>query len=450
VTMRIVAILLALVLGLGGFACGELTVWTLTIDGGIGSGTVSYLRKGLAEAAAAGADAAVLRFSTPGGYLDAAMAARNVILDASLPTIAYIDREAYSAGALLAIACEKIYFAPGGVLGAATPVYFDPEGRMEEAPEKVISAVRALFRATAELRGRPPEVAEAMVDQDVEIEGLVGRGKLLTLTAETAAEWGYSDGEADSLEEILEAEGLGEAQVVDFSYRWVDRAVDILTRPEVAGFLVAIAVGGLILEMLIPGFGLPGTVGLAALALFLWSHFIVGLAGWESVLFLLGGVLAIVLEVFVFTATDFGLAGLAGLIMIGLGFYTAMVGPFTQPDQAVWAIVAVSVALAVSLAASFFLLARIPKTKLRLGGVVLKQAITSHAFDRARRSTVTPWTGRRGVAATDLRPVGMGEFSGERVDVLCEEGFLPKGTPIVVVKDEGYRKVVRKAKEEET
>ena len=445
-----VFLIAAIVFGLAGLCVAAPVVWSLEIDGEIGSGTVTYLGKGLAEAAAAGADAAVIRFSTPGGYLDAAMAARDVILDASVPTIAYIDREAYSAGALLAIACERIYFAPGGVLGAATPVYFDPSGRMEEAPEKVISAVRALFRATAELRGRPPELAEAMVDPDVEIEGLVGRGKLLTLTAETAAEWGYSDGEADGLEEILEAEGLGKAQLVGFSYRWVDRAVDILTRPEIAGLLITIAVGGLILEMLIPGFGLPGTVGLAGLALFLWSHFIVGLAGWESLLFLLGGVVAIVLEVFVFTATDFGLAGLAGLVLIGLGFYTSMVGPFTQPDQAIWAILAVSVALAVSLAASFFILARIPKTRLRLGGVVLQQVITGHAFDRPRRGASTQWPGRRGVAVTDLHPVGAGEFSGERVDVLCEEGFLPKGTPILVIKDEGYRKVVRKAKEGET
>jgi len=137
-------------------------------------------------------------------------------------------------------------------------------------------------------------------------------------------------------------------------------------------------------------------------------------------------------------------------VLIGLGFYTSMVGPFTQPDQAIWAILAVSVALAVSLAASFFILARIPKTRLRLGGVVLQQAITGHAFDRPRRGASTQWPGRRGVAVTDLHPVGAGEFSGERVDVLCEEGFLPKGTPIVVIKDEGYRKVVRKAKEGET
>ena len=439
---------LALMAGVAGLAWGA-EVWVLSIDGEIGSGTVSYLRKGLSEAAAAGAEACLIRFSTPGGHLDAAISARDLIMDAPLPTIAYVDREAYSAGALLAIACQRIYFAPGGVMGAATPVYFDQYGRLEEAPEKIVSAVRALFRATAEARGRNPDVAEAMVDRDVEIPGLVEARKLLTLTSATAAEWGYSDGEAASLAEALALADLAGAQLRQFDYRWVDRAVDFLTRPEIAGLLILIALVGLIWEMLIPGFGLPGTVGLAALSAFFWAHFMVGLAGWESILFLLSGMVAIVLEVFVFTATDFGLAGLVGLVLIGLGFYTSMVGPFTEAGQVISAIVSVSLALLFAIVGSFLLLTRLPKTRLRLGGVVLQQAITSRVTDRGGARRASSWVGRQGVAVTDLRPVGAGEFAGERLDVICEEGFLPQGTPIEIIRDEGFRKVVRKVKEVE-
>jgi membrane-bound serine protease (ClpP class) len=235
--------------------------------------------------------------------------------------------------------------------------------------------------------------------------------------------------------------------VVPFHYRWVDRAVGLLTRPEIAGLMILIALVGLIWEMLIPGFGLPGTVGLAALAAFLWAHFMVGLAGWESILFLLGGMVAIVLEVFVFTATDFGLAGLVGLVLIGLGFYTSMVGPFTEAGQVISAIVSVSLALLVAIVGSFVLVARLPRTRLRLGGVVLQHAITSRVTDRGGLRRENHWVGRRGVAVTDLRPVGAGEFSGERLDVICEEGFLPKGTPIEIVRDEGFRKVVRQIRE---
>jgi membrane-bound serine protease (ClpP class) len=195
---RILFLGLLLMISFLGFSQEIGPIWILTIDGEIGRGTVSYLRQGLSEAEEAGASTVVIVFSTPGGYLDSAVASRDAILDTKIPTIAYVDREAYSAGALLAIACEEIYFAPGGVMGAATPVYFE-SGTMKEAPEKIVSATRKLFAAVAEARGRPSKIAEAMVDSDVEIEGLIEKGKLLTLTSQEASQWGYSEGEVGSL-----------------------------------------------------------------------------------------------------------------------------------------------------------------------------------------------------------------------------------------------------------
>lgn len=421
-------------------------VWLLSVEGEIGRGMVSYLHKGLAEAERAGAAAVILEFSTPGGYLDAAQSCRDLILGAKVRTLAYVNREAYSAGALLAIACERIYFAPGGVLGAATPVYFDPQGRMEEAPEKVISAVRALFRATAEARGRDPLVAEAMVDRTVAIPGLVERGKLLTLTAKTAAEWGYSDGEAEDLGQVLNLAGLAGSVIRAFSYGWMDRLVDMLTNPWVASLLILIGVSGILVELFTPGFGLPGTVGLASLLLFFWAHYLAGLAGWESLLFFLGGIIAIVLEIFVFTATDFGVAGIAGLILLGLGFYTAMTGPLTQPKEVLSAVGAVALALVLSLVGFALFLTWVPQSRLRLGGVVLKAAIEERAVGKLA-PTASPYVGKRGKALTDLHPVGKAEVEGEQLDVVAEEGFIPKGSTVEIVRDEGYRKVVRRVKE---
>ncbi len=421
-------------------------VWLLSVRGEINWGTVAYLQRGLAVAAEAQALAVILEFSTPGGYLDAAQACRDLILAANVPTVAYVNREAYSAGALLAIACERIYFAPGGVMGAATPVYFDPQGRMEEAPEKVISAVRALFRATAEVRGRHPLVAEAMVDRTVAIPGLVEAGKLLTLTAKSAAEWGYSEGEAEDLAQVLAAAGLSGAVVRVFELRWTDWFVNVLTNPWVAALLIAVGALGLLIEMFTPGFGVPGVVGLASLALFFWSHYLVGLAGWESLVFFLAGIIAILLEVFVFTATDFGIAGIVGLVLLGLGFYTAMTGPLTQPEQAMSALGAVALALVVSLVGFALFLTWIPKSRLRLGGVVLKSAIEERAVGKLSPSP-SAYVGKKGKALTDLHPVGKGEFEGEQLDVVAEEGFIPKGSSVEIVRDEGYRKVVRRVKE---
>ena len=424
------------------------SIWVLTVDGEIGYGTVSYLRQGISDAAQADALAVIIEFSTPGGYLDSMMSARDIILAAKIPTIAYVNREAYSAGALLAIACNKIYFAPGGVMGAATPVYFE-SGKMEEAPEKIISATRKLFAATAQARGRDSSIAEAMVDKDVEIKGLIASGKLLTLTSEEASQWDYSDGEVQGIDQILPAEKMTGATLVPFVHRTIDSVVDVLTTSWMAGILIGVGMLGLIVEMVVPGFGVPGIVGLSSLGLFFWSHFLVGLAGWESLLFLLIGVIAILLEVFVFTGTTLGMVGLGGLVLIGLGFYTSMVGPLVQPAEAMHAIVAVSVGLVVALVGVIFLVTRLPKTRLRFGGVILSQAITGKAFDKTKKKgAVSAWMGRQGMAATDLHPVGSGEFADERVDVVCEEGFLPKGTPIVVTRDDGYRKVVRKRDKE--
>ncbi len=438
---------LLLVISFVGFSQAAGLVWVLNIDGDIGRGTVSYLRQGMSTAAAAGADAVIIKLSTPGGYLDSAIAARDAILDAKIPTIAYVNREAYSAGALIAIACAKIYFSPAGVMGAATPIYFE-SGKMEEAPEKIVSATRKLFAATAEARGRPSNVAEAMVDRDVEIPDLIEKGKLLTLTYAEARQWGYSDGEVVDTDELLTKEGMAGARVVIHQRRTVDGVLEVLTTPWVGGILIAAGVLGLIIEMVVPGFGLPGITGIILLGVFFWSHFLVGLAGWESIVFLLAGVVFVLLEVFVFTGTTLGLSGLAGLVLIGIGFYTSMVGPFAQPAEAVHAIVAVSLGLVLALVTAIFIVTRLPKTRLRFGGVILSQAITGRAFDKKVNASESAWVGRKGVAVTDLHPVGMGEFEGERTDVVCEEGFLPRGALIVVTKDEGYRKVVKKSEEE--
>ncbi|MBU0596164.1 hypothetical protein KJ567_05730, partial [Candidatus Bipolaricaulota bacterium] len=261
--------------------------WVLTIDGEIGPGTVTYLHRGIAEAAGAEASVIVLALTTPGGLLDSAVEARRLLIDAPLPTVAFVDGEALSAGALLAVACETILFAPGSVIGAATPVYFFEAG-MREAPEKTISAVRSLFRASAEFYGRRPDVAEAMVDRDVEIPGLIEAGKLLTLTSHEAADWGYSNGETEAIETWLSERGYG--PITNFRVRWFDSLVDTVTSPLAIALLLTVGLLGLIAEMLIPGFGIPGLIGIACLGLFFWMRFLVRLANWESIAFLLGGI----------------------------------------------------------------------------------------------------------------------------------------------------------------
>ena len=440
----LLGVLCCCLLPAGTMAQGD--AWILTIEGDISLGTVTYLQRGMAEAADAEAGLIVLALTTPGGLLDSAVEARRLLLDTPIPTVAFVDGEALSAGALLAVSCERILYSPGSVIGAATPVYFFEE-RMFEAPEKTISAVRTMFRASAELYGRRPDVAEAMVDRTVAIPGWVESGKLLTLTSQDAAALGYSDGEVASIESWLEEQGYREP--IAFETRWVDELVEVLTSPVAVGLLITMGLLGLIVEMLMPGFGIPGLIGIACLGFFFWAHFLVGLAGWESIAFLLGGIIAVGLEIFAFTAVDFGIAGLVGLVLIGLGFYTAMLGPFAEREQVIQAIAIIAGGLIVSVVAGIVLLTRLPKTRLRLGGIILSSAITGRSHDvDPGKAAETEWVGRVGIAATDLRPVGGAEFGDERIDVVCEEGFLAKGTRIVVIRDDVYRKVVRQIKEE--
>ena len=424
-------------------------VWLLDIDDEIGRGTASTMRGGIAAAEEGGAELVIVRLATPGGLLDSALVVRDLLLETNIPTVAFVDREALSAGALIALACEEIAFAPGGVIGAATAVIFDATGSFEEAPEKVQSTVRTLFRATAEARGRDPQIAEAMVDPEAIVPDLAEAGRLLTLTAQEAELVGYSDASANTLGELVSAKGFESSEVVRYEIRTVDLAAETITSTALAAVLLVVGLLGLIIEMVIPGFGIAGVVGILCLGAFFWAHFLVGLAGWESIAFVAGGLLAIILEIFVFTAADFGLAGIGGLVLVGLGFYTSMVGPLTNRASALQAIGIVSIGVVAALVIAVVLITRLPKSKLRFGGVILSSTIAGSAFSRRQSEREpTEWVGRTGIAGTDLRPVGIGVFDEERADVVCEEGHLDKGTPLIVVKDEGYRKVVRKLSKE--
>ncbi|MDF3016663.1 MAG: hypothetical protein K0R44_1888 [Thermomicrobiales bacterium] len=143
---------------------GSGAVYVVPITGTIDLGLAPYLSRVLEQAAAEGAAAVLLQIDTPGGRLDAVLQMRDTLLGSDVRTIAFIDRTAFSAGALIAIASEQIYMTPGAVIGAATPVDGATGGT---ATEKIVSAVRTTFKATAEARGRDPLVAEAMVDPDV-------------------------------------------------------------------------------------------------------------------------------------------------------------------------------------------------------------------------------------------------------------------------------------------
>ncbi|HLL81856.1 MAG TPA: hypothetical protein VK420_04355, partial [Longimicrobium sp.] len=297
----------------------ERVVYRIPVTGTVEMGLAPYVDRALREAAKAGAAAAVLDLDTPGGRVDAAERISDAIADSPIPTYAWVNRRAFSAGALIALSTNRVYMRPGSVMGAATPV----TGDGARAPEKIVSAMRSEFRALAEARGLDPRVAEAMVDEEIAIPGVVERGKLLSLSAAEAQRIGYAEG-AESWDALMARIGTPGARVVEVPANWAERAVRFLTHPLVAPFLLTLGFLGLVVEMKTPSFGLAGAAGLASLGLFFGSHLILGLAGWETVI--LFGVGLVLLAVEAFVLPGFGVAGVLGGLAVVASLVMSMVG----------------------------------------------------------------------------------------------------------------------------
>ncbi|HEV2107758.1 MAG TPA: NfeD family protein, partial [Thermomicrobiales bacterium] len=450
-------------------------VYIADITGVIDLGLAPYLQRVLDEAAETNSPV-ILNIDTPGGRLDAVLQMQDALLDSEVRTIAFVNRTAFSAGALIAISAEEIYMVPGAVMGAATPI----EGATgETASEKVISAVRKTFKTTAEVRGRNPEVAEAMVDPEVAIDGLVERGELLTLTDTEAAAWGYADGVVANRAALLEATGLAGQPIEETSPSLAESIVRFITNPVVSSLLILGAILLIVGDALVGGFGIVGGVGLGMLALFFFGYQLAGLAGWEDLALIVLGLLLLGVEIFV--VPGFGVPGVLGLAALLGGLVMTMLGRDIQTsDQIQRAALTVGVSLVLAIVAVIALLMLVPRSR-RAGALVLQAELAGPSvpagtpFTRSspgKRSTwlgrlfgggedleqssdhvawpreTTPVTllGKRGTALSDLRPGGIADIDGQRVDVVSEGGYIRSGEAIEVVADERYRRVVRRVK----
>jgi membrane-bound serine protease (ClpP class) len=412
------------------------------VEGVIDLGLAPFLGRVLAEAGAGDASAVILEINTFGGRLDAAVLIRDALLEARLPTVAFVNHRAISAGALIALATEKIAMAGGSTIGAATPVAVGAPGA--EAPpvaEKTVSYVRKEFRATAESRGRPPLIAEAMVDADVEVPELVEKGKLLTLTTEEALAHGVADFQVDSLGDLLARLELSGAEVRRPSPTWAENLVRFLTHPTVSSLLMSLGILGILLEIRTPGFGIPGIVGIASLALFFWGHWLVQLAGWEELLLAAVGIVLLAVEVFLLPG--FGIAGMLGIVALVGGLGLTLVGAGATWGAVVAASGRVALSLLLAIGASLALLRVFPKLPIGRRLVLDTELPVKAGFGSAPEAD-RRWLGRRGVSLSPLRPAGIAEIEGERVDVVSQGDLIEAGQPIEVVRVEGNRVVVRR------
>lgn len=417
-------------------------VYVAPIHGLIDLGLAPFVERVLDEATAAGAAAVILEVNTFGGRVDAAVLIRDAVLRARVRTVAFVNKRAISAGALISLAAETIAMADGGTIGAATPVEMGAPGApAQPVAEKTVSYMRKEFRATAESRKRPPLLAEAMVDADVEIPGVIDKGKLLTLTTEEALKHKLADFRADSLDAVLQSLGLAGAEVRRATQTWAETLVRFLTHPIVSSLLMTIGILGIIVEIRTPGFGVPGALGILSLSLFFWGHWLVRLAGWEELLLVGAGVILLAIELFV--TPGFGVTGILGLVALLGGLGLSLVGAGATWEVIIIAIGQVALSLLLALAVSLAMLRLLPH--LPFGRrLVLETELTAREGFASAPETDRVWLGKRGIAASTLRPAGIADIEGERVDVVSDGEFIDEGEPITVVRVDGNRIVVRR------
>lgn len=417
-------------------------VYVAPVKGVIDLGLAPFIERVLREAEKNQAVAVVLDINTFGGRVDAAVQIRDALLNSPLRTIAFVDKRAISAGALISLAAETIVMAPGGTIGAATPVQSGPSGTSATpTSEKTVSYVRKEFRATAESRKRPPLVAEAMVDSDVVIPDVSEKGKLLTLTTQEALKLKVADFQATSIEALLKELNIQHAELRTLTPNWAEEVVRFLTHPVVSSLLVSVAMLGIFLELRTPGFGIPGAIGLSSLSLFMWGHWLVQLAGWEELLLALLGIFLFALELFVIPG--FGVVGILGLLALLGALVMSTLGVGSHSDFVLWAVARMGFSLVLAIVLSVLFLKFLPKLPMGRKLILSTELETADGFSSAPPSDYQ-WLGRTGHAHSTLRPAGIADFQGHRVDVVSDGEFIDAGAPIRVLHVDGNRIVVQR------
>lgn len=413
------------------------------VEGMIDGPLAAYIERALRDAADAGAGLVVFHIDTFGGLVDAADEIRKTILNAEVPTVALIDKNAASAGALISYAADRIVMVPGASIGAATVV----QGTSgEAAPDKYQSYMRGLMRATAEANGRDPAIAEAMVDESIEIEGITVEGEVLTLSTSEAVKLDVADAELASLDDLLAVYEVEEADVVQHQLTRAEGLLRFFSSPVVQSILMLMMMGGLYFELQSPGVGFPGMIAAVGAAAFFGPHYLLGLVeSWEVVLFVIGVVLLLA-EIFVIPG--FGIAGITGLtaVLLALGFSLIGNVGFSFPSgEAISSAVLTLASSLVMLVIAMFSLGRFLPRSQRFGQLVLAPTLsTDTGYTSA--DTHTEWLGRTGVAITGLRPSGTAEIDDNRIDVYTSGEYIEKGTAVEVVEVRGSRVRVREVR----
>lgn len=403
-------------------------VYVVPVTETIEAGLHAFMERAFKEAEEARADHILLEMNTYGGAVQAADDIGKLLQETSIPISVFINNSAISAGAYIALNADNIIMVPTATMGSATVV--DMEGNAGDA--KAMSMWVRAMRSAAESNDRDPYYAEAMVNQEIKIEGF---DQPLTFSASEALEHGYAEKIANTRVEVLEFLGLEEAIIEEVEISFAEKIARFVTNPIVVSILFSLASLGLILELYSPGFGIPGTIGISALLLFFFGHMIAGFAGWESLLLFGIGVILIVMEIFTAGFGIFGILGLASVISsLALASVDIVSGLKSMGVAALITIVVMGI------------LGKYLDKRGFWSKLVLQENL-SEEESKTTFKQKSELIGKIGVTLTQLRPAGTAKIGDMRYDVVSEGSFTDIHTAVKVIFVEGTRIVVREVED---
>jgi membrane-bound serine protease (ClpP class) len=440
-------------------------VYIIPIKGMIERALVYVVRRGVSQAVQNNAAVIILDMDTPGGRLDACAEIMELLADLDATTYTFVNPDAISAGAIIALSTDHIYMAPSGRIGDAMPIMMSPlpMGGPKEVPdglkEKAISPTVALIRGAAQRKGHDANLAESMVRPEYEYtigdEVICPEGQLLTLTSQDAARLVGEDqhpllssGTVKDIDALLERIGHGGATPIVVESSSAENIARMIDGFPFSGILLAAGLLGLYIEYKTPGFGLPGMAGIVLLAIWFWGHHVAGLAGMGEMLLLLMGIALLFVEIFLIPG--FGITGMAGLTCILISLIMAMVQhypgqPWYQPSsinpqQIQEMVLNLGGGLLLTFVSGILLGRFLPETRA-FQRLMLTKAQSKEEGYQASAPT-DDLLGLSGIAETAMHPAGIGSFGARRLDVIAKGEFIAKGDAIVIAETHGNRIVV--------
>jgi membrane-bound serine protease (ClpP class) len=456
------------------------TAFVIPLHGTVDPGMAAFLKRILTDTKTEADDLMVFELDTFGGRVDSALKMVDLLInEPQVTTIAFVYKKAISAGALIALACNRLAMKPHTTIGDCAPISFTQEGP-KMMGEKFQSPLRAQFRTLARRNGYPAALAESMVTESMEIvqimldgemrflethefdelgesdrkrvtlkKTVVPKGELLTMDDREAQELGFSSLSVESVPEMLSKMGYANRAVVRIEPNWSESFFRVIG--AISPILMVIGLGAVYTEVKSPGFGAPGLIGSVCLFLVFLSHFQMGLANYMELMLVAAGVILLALEIFVIP--DFGVAGIAGMVMIAIGLVLSM-QDFVIPNPVMpWQkglfmanVTKVSGALIAAMALALTLLRYVlPRFSKAHQGPYLMSDLKDSVV--TSDEVVSLRVGDRGRAMSLLRPAGKMQIGNEVYDVVSQGEFIEKGSSLTILAIEGNRVIVCKDSE---